>query len=175
MNDTKKVTDLDIEMERDSFLRSLIHHLSGVLQDTVGLEDSKGFISVVGQVMGEEINAEYKNALSLDKLPKDLVAQVLVDLKKRIKGQFYVIEETTNKIVLGNKQCPFAEKVIGRPSLCMMTTNVFGTIAADSVGYAKVSIDKAIANGDKECKVTVWLNSQSKETSDAIGREFIGD
>ncbi|WP_244909956.1 methanogen output domain 1-containing protein [Francisella adeliensis] len=175
MSDIKKVADLDIEIERDGFLRSLINHLTGVLQDTVGLEDSKGFISVVGQVMGEEMNAEYKEALSLEKLPKNVLAQVLVDLKKRIKGEFYIIEETQDKIVLGNKKCPFAEKVIGRPSLCMMTTNVFGTIAADSIGYAKVSIDEAIANGDKECRVTVWLNSQSKEANAAKGREFIGD
>lgn len=86
--------------------------------------------------MGEEMNVEYKEALSLEKLPKNVLAQVLVDLKKRIKGEFYIIEETQDKIVLGNKKCPFAEKVIGRPSLCMMTTNVFGTIAADSIGYA---------------------------------------
>lgn len=42
MSDIKKVADLDIEIERDGFLRSLINHLTGVLQDTVGLEDSKG-------------------------------------------------------------------------------------------------------------------------------------
>lgn len=85
-----------------------------------------------------------------------------------------MIEETEDKIVFGNKQCPFAEKVIDRPSLCMITTNVFGTIASDSTGYAKVSIDKAIANGDKECHVTVYLNPKSKEAKDNIGREFIG-
>ncbi|QLE78303.1 transcriptional regulator [Francisella sp. Scap27] len=175
MSKVDEISHLDVEIERDGFLRSLINHLTGVLQDTIGLEDSKGFISVVGQVMGEEMNAEYKEALSLEKLPKDVLVQVLVDLKKRIKGEFYIIEETQDKIVLGNKKCPFAEKVIGRPSLCMMTTNVFGTIAADSIGYAKVSIDKAIANGDKECRVTVWLSSQSKEANAAKGREFIGD
>lgn len=170
---TKKVEKFDVNLERDGFLRSLIHHLSGVLQDTVGIEDSRGFVSVVGQVMGEEIGQEYKNALSLEKIPQDLLSQVLIDLKEKIKGEFYVIEETKDKIVFGNKQCPFAEKVVGRPSLCMMTTNVFGSIAADSVGYAKVDIDKAIANGDAECRVTVYLNPDAQETKAAKGREFL--
>ncbi|MED7788307.1 methanogen output domain 1-containing protein [Francisella sp. 19X1-34] len=170
----KDIQKINIPLERDGFLRTLLRHLTGTLQDTVGEEDSKGFVSVVGQVMGEEINMTYKNALSLEKIPKDLLSKVLVDLKERIKGEFYIIEETEDKIVFGNKQCPFAEKVIDRPSLCMMTTNVFGTIASDSTGYAKVSIDKAIANGDKECLVTVYLNPKSKEAKDNIGREFIG-
>jgi hypothetical protein len=35
----------------------------------------------------------------------------------------------------------------------MMTSNVFGSIAAENLGDAKVVIDRAIARGDKECKV----------------------
>ena len=171
----KVIQEMNIPLERDGFLRTLINHLSGTLQDTIGLENSEGFISIVGQLMGEEINMVYKDALALDKIPKDKISEVLVDLKARIQGEFYIVEETEDKIVFGNKKCPFAEKVIDRPSLCMMTTNVFGTIAADSNGYAKVSINNAIANGDKECLVTVYLNPSKEETKDAIGREFIGD
>ena len=49
--------------------------------------------------------------------------------------------------MLGNRQCPFAEKVIGRPSMCMMTSNVFGHIAADNLGYSKVELRETIADG----------------------------
>ena len=68
-----------------------------------------------------------------------------MDLKRRIQGDFYVIEQDDEKIVLGNRACPFAEKVVGRPALCMMTSNVFGSIAAENLGYAKVVIEQAIA------------------------------
>ncbi|MDC0534296.1 methanogen output domain 1-containing protein [Francisellaceae bacterium] len=169
-----EVNDLDINLENNNFLGTLLYHLSGVLQDTIGLEDSRGLVSVVGRYMGDEINQEYKNALSLHKLPKNLLAKVLVDLKARINGQFYVILEDDNKIIFGNKRCPFGDKVIGRPSLCMMTTNVFGKIASESTGYAKVSIDKAIALGDDECRVTVHLN-QNSLSEDLPGREFYGE
>jgi predicted ArsR family transcriptional regulator len=167
--------EMDINLERDGFLRTLLHHLSGVLQDTVGEEDSRGFISIVGQVMGEEINQAYQNAISVNKLSKEDLSAALIDLKRRIQGDFYVIEEDENKIVFGNRRCPFAEKVVGRPSLCMMTSNVFGTIAADSAGYAKVKIDKAIANGDSECKVTVYLNPEDEQCKSVSGREFISE
>lgn len=167
------VEDMKLDLERDGFTRSLLHHLTGVLQDTVGMDESEGFVSIVGQSIGEEINQQYKKALMVNKLPKDQLAKVLVDLKRRIQGDFYVIEETEEKIVLGNKRCPFGKKVLGRPSLCQMTTNVFGVIASDSNGYAKVKINNAIANGDQECKVTIFLkpNGEAKESS---GREFIG-
>ncbi|SDU15823.1 diguanylate cyclase [Stappia sp. ES.058] len=50
-----------------------------------------------------------------------------------------------DEIVLVNSRCPFAEQVKGRPSLCMMTTNVFGRIVATANGYAHVEIVEAIA------------------------------
>ena len=43
------------------------------------------------------------------------MATVLVDLKRRIRGDFYIIDEDDDKIVLGNRACPFAEKVSRPP------------------------------------------------------------
>jgi len=137
----------------------------------VGLEEASGFISVVGQNIGSSINQTYKNALQVDNLNHDQIANVLVDLKKRIEGDFYVIEQDENKIVFGNRVCPFAEKVKDRPSLCMMTSNVFGTIASENTGYAKVDLQETIAKGDAGCRVVVYL--RANETSDsAEGREY---
>ena len=106
----------------------------------------------------------------MDRLSREQVASVLVDLKRRIQGDFYVIEQDEEKIVLGNRACPFAEKVEGRPSLCMMTSNVFGVIAAENLGYARVVLEEAIATGASGCRVVVYLKpdeAQSKE-----GREY---
>lgn len=165
------IRDLEIPLERDVFLRTLLRHLAGTLQDVVGLDEASGFISVVGQEMGDEINRSYKDALAVSNLTREQVADVLVDLKRRIRGDFYVMEQDDEKIVLGNRACPFAEKVVGRPALCMMTSNVFGSIAADNLGYAKVSIEQAIARGDAGCRVVVYLKPSSE--ADAVqGREY---
>src|SRR5690606_35863366 len=95
------------------------------------------------------------------------------DLKQRIRGDFYVIEEDEEKVVFGNRRCPFGAFVENRPALCMMTSNVFGSIAANNLGYAKVAIEEAIANGDAGCRVVVWLapNAAAEASS---GREYFG-
>jgi predicted ArsR family transcriptional regulator len=152
-----EVPDADVGLERDGFLRSLLRELSGTLQDVVGLDEASGFVSVVGQRIGDDLNSRYRKGLAVSNLDREQVAAVLVDLKRRIQGDFYIIEETPERIVLGNRACPFAEKVIGRPALCMMTSNVFGVIAAENLGYARVSIAEAIARGDSECRVVIEL------------------
>jgi predicted ArsR family transcriptional regulator len=130
-------------------------------------------VSVVGQRMGSQINESYKQALEVTSLTRPQVAEVLVDLKRRIQGDFFIIEESDEKIVLGNRRCPFAEKVIGRPAMCMMTSNVFGSIAAENLGYAKVVLDETIAEGASGCRVTIYLKSTA-EAQKKIGREYLG-
>jgi predicted ArsR family transcriptional regulator len=164
--------ELPIPLERDVFLRTLIRELSGTLQDVVGMEEASGFISVVGQRVGDQINESYKRALAVSSLSREQVAQVLVDLKRRIQGDFFIVEESEEKIVLGNRACPFAEKVVGRPALCMMTSNVFGVIAAENLGYSKISIEKSIALGESECRVVVYLKP-TPEAAAAHGREYV--
>lgn len=164
------IQELRVDLERDIFLRSLIRELAGALQDVVGLDEASGFVSVVGQRIGDQINTGYKQALGSEKLTHEQVAEVLVDLKKRIQGDFYIIELDDEKIVFGNRKCPFEEKVIGRPAMCMMTSNVFGVIAAENLGYAKVELQQTIAEGDPECRVVVYL----KQLENVAGREYFG-
>jgi hypothetical protein len=168
----ESVSLLDVKLERDLFLRTLLRELAGTLQDVVGLKEAAGFVSVVGQNMGIWLDREYKAALGVDNLSRDEVARVLVDLKRRIQGQFHLIEVTDDKIVLGNSACPFAEKVLGRPALCMMTSNVFGSIAAENLGYAKVALEKTIAQGDLGCRVVVYLRDTA-DSQAASGREYV--
>jgi predicted ArsR family transcriptional regulator len=135
------------------------------------MEEASGFISVVGQRVGDQINTDYKQALALPRLDRHQVGQVLVDLKRRIQGDFYILEEDDEKLVLGNRACPFAEKVLDRPALCMMTSNVFGVIAAENLGYAKVSIEESIAAGAPTCRIVVYLQPTAAAQG-ATGREY---
>ncbi len=162
--------DADVALERDVFLRRLMRELSGALEEVVGLEEAAGYISVVGAAMGDHINAEYRRALSVERLSRAQIGPVLVDLKRRIQGEFSVIEEDEGRIVLANTACPFGDFVRGRPSLCMMTSNVFGAIAADNLGYAAVRLERTIAAGDAGCRVVVLLHP--KEGATAGAREY---
>lgn len=170
-SDRTTIQAIPMPLERDVFLRTILRHLAGTLQDVVGLDEASGFVSVVGQKIGDEINAAYTSALAVERLSREQVAEVLVDLKRRIQGDFFVIEENDERIVLGNRACPFAEKVVGRPALCMMTSNVFGSIAAENLGYAKVVLEQTIAQGDAGCRVVVYLKP-SEAAQQATGREY---
>ena len=171
MDPNAPVLTVDVPLERDPFLRSILRELTGTLQDVVGLEEASGFISVVGQNIGSAIDRDYRAALQVDALSREQVASVLVDLKRRINGDFYIVEQSDEKIVFGNRQCPFEDKVHGRPALCMMTSNVFGSIAAENLGYAKVVLERAIARGDNGCLVVVHLKAIDDARA-AEGREY---
>jgi predicted ArsR family transcriptional regulator len=165
------VADLDVPLDRDIFLRSLLRRLAGTLEDLVGIEETSGFVSVVGDEIGHLIDAEYKRALATDQLDREQVAGVLVDLKRRIQGDFRVIAQDEERIELDNRACPFGDQVLGRPSLCMMTSNVFGSIAAENLGYARVELLETIAEGDPGCHVVVHLQPSAEP---APGREYFG-
>jgi predicted ArsR family transcriptional regulator len=167
---TRPIQDLDIPLERDVFLRSLLRELAGTLEDVVGIDEAAGYISIVGGAIGDQIDQAYRQSLGVKNLTRDQVAAVLVDLKRRIQGDFYIIEEREDSIVLGNNACPFGSFVEGRPSLCMMTSNVFGSIAAENLGYARVEIEQAIALGHPGCRVVVHL--KPADEPDPHAREY---
>ena len=168
----QRLSVLDIPLERDFFLRTLVGELAGTLQDVVGINETAGFASVVGQRIGELIDGQYKAALGIANLSREQVAAVLVDFKRRIQGDFYIIEESDDKIILGNRICPFGDKVLNRPALCMMTSNTFGAIASQNLNYAKVELRETIARGPRECRVVVYLRPTA-ESEAAEGREYV--
>ncbi|WP_137391156.1 methanogen output domain 1-containing protein [Rhodoligotrophos defluvii] len=172
MSNNTAVRKAAVDLDRDLFLRALLRELSGTLQDVVGLDEASGYVSVVGGAIGEQIDTSYRHALQVEKLSRKQVAEVLVDLKRRIEGDFYIIEEREDRIVLGNRACPFGKFVEGRPSLCMMTSNVFGSIAARNLGYARVEIEESIAQGHPGCRIVVHLKPVQDPEPDA--REYFG-
>jgi hypothetical protein len=107
--------------------------------------------------VGERINTECVRSPSFDRLVRDQMRNVRLDLKRRIQGDSHIIEEDETRIVLGNRACPFGMLVAGRPSLCMMTSNVFGCITAQNLGSARVDIQESIARGHVGCRSVINL------------------
>jgi predicted ArsR family transcriptional regulator len=164
--------EISQDFSRNIFFEKLILGLSNTLQEVIGLKESSGFIAVVGAQLGDYINRVYRSAYGKAVLNRKEVSDTLIDLKKRIGGGFFIIEESEDTIVLGNDKCPFGKDVNGQPALCMMTSSVFGRIAAENTGYAKVAIEKAIAKGDGHCHVIVHLSRRDAENTEGI--EYFG-
>jgi uncharacterized protein len=156
------------DLSRENFTLDLVRDISGALEDVVGLNEASGYFAMVGQMMGEKLHARYSAAQGGTITPEALPS-VLVDLKARIGGGFRVEQVDAQQITFVNDACPFGARVEGRRSLCMMTSNVFGFLAAETQGYAKVELDKTIAAGDGLCRVIVHF-----EKNAAPGREYYG-
>ena len=174
MDETTAVQQLNIPLNSDIIFKTLIRELAGTLETVIGYEEAAGYISLVGQHMGDWINNLYTKGLGVTSLNREQVAQVLVDLKQRIHGDFTIVAQDHHKIILSSSSCPFQDAVLDRPSMCMMTSNVFGVITASNLGYAKVVLEETIAGRCGQCRVTIYLE-QSPEADTAQGREYYGN
>lgn len=160
-------------LDKDEFMRSLIRELAGILEETVGVQEASAYVNHVGLLIGRALNRDYRAACATTQLDKDQIASALVHLKRRIGGGFSVEDADDSTITLVNSACPFGDKVIGRPSLCRMTANVFGHIAAENAGYARVGIKEAIARGDTQCHVVISFRKPQEEPQ-ANETDFFG-
>ena len=144
---------------RDVFLRALVVQLSQAVEHAGGPDLSEDVVAEVGVTVGGQMEVEYRAAKDVvDRLTPEQMADCFVRLKHAIDGEFYVVEITDDRIVLGNHRCPFGNAVRKSPSLCRMTSAVFGGIAARNHDHGSaVVLEERIAVGDPGCRVVVHL------------------
>jgi predicted ArsR family transcriptional regulator len=149
---------------RESFLRALVVQLASAVEDQQGPDAAQRAVAQVAADIGGQMEQEYRRAMGLadQALSVAQIAQCLVRLKTAIGGTFRVVEVTTERIVLVNSRCPFGSEVQHSPSLCRMTSAVFGGIAARNIGQAAVSLEERIALGDPGCRVVIHLGTAAK-------------
>ena len=157
-------------LSRETFLRRVAVALIRHLQNLVGTDEVDSYVSSVGAALGRDIDARFRAAKGVDGFDADGVATLLVEAKRQIGGRFEVADLNEDRIVLSGRGCPFGTGAIGCTALCQTTANVCGRIAADNLGYARVTLDKTIARGDGECLVTIWRKPSDAE--DDCGNEY---
>lgn len=143
---------------RESFLRALVVELARTVEETHGSDAAQDLVAHVGATVGGQMEAEFRAARVLaDRLTTDQIAECYLRLEAAIDGDFYLIDIGDDRIVLGNRRCPFGEVVRRSPALCRMTSSVLGGIAARNRDEATVHLDARIALGDPHCQVTIDL------------------
>lgn len=150
---------------KESFLRALVVEMARSVEVAEGPDATQALVAQVGANIGGRMEDEYRRARDIvGDLDPEQIADLYVRLKAAIDGDFYVIEVSEERIVLGNHACPFGEAVKHAPGLCRMTSSVFGGIAARNAEGASVVLEERIAVGDPECRVIVWLQGGPAET-----------
>ncbi|MCG1020538.1 methanogen output domain 1-containing protein [Sutcliffiella horikoshii] len=136
------------------FLSKLITQYAFIHEKTVGKTVGE-YIRQIGLRTGEWIEDFYGNRE--DEWSVDKYAEVIVDLKNAIGGEFYISSIYPDYVVVKSNHCPFGEMVKDAPHLCNMTSSVFGGIASRKFGYSKVDLRKRIAVGDLGCEVVIYF------------------
>lgn len=171
-NLTNRIASKNIDLNANSFHQTVLLELEKLLEDFIGREESQSFIGMVADKVGEIFYEQYKRELSEEVLSIETLAHILVDLKRRIGGEFRISEVSPEAIVLMNSRCPFGVNVVGKKPLCNMTANVFGKIVSSELSYAAVELNKTIANGDGYCHVIIHL--QPGREDEGIINEYFG-
>ena len=149
---------------REAFLRALVVQLARSVEMQSGPAAAEAAVAQVGTDVGQQMEEAFRLANDLtDDLATDDIARLLVELKRAIDGDFFVIDVSDDRIVLGTHTCPFGDAVKRAPTLCRMTSSVFGGIARRNRGAAAVDLEQRIAVGDAQCRVTVWLRPPPDE------------
>ncbi len=166
---TPEEADAEGAFPREAFLRALVVELADHVELEHGVGAAAGAIAQVGTDVGSRMEEGYRSAQEIvGRLSPEQIGDLYVRLKAAIDGDFYLIEANEKRIVLGNRRCPFGEVVKRAPSLCRMTSSVFGGIAARNAGSAAVQLQERIAIGDAECRVVVLLDPDEDE----VGTDF---
>jgi anti-sigma regulatory factor (Ser/Thr protein kinase)/predicted ArsR family transcriptional regulator len=157
----------------EPFLRALVVQLAQTLELTHGPDAAEAAVAQVGMDVGGQMEEEYRVAKDIvDQLAPEQLADCYVRLKHAIDGGFFIIEVTPERIVLGNTRCPFGEVVRHAPSLCRMTSSVFGGIGARNAEGATVLLEERIAVGDPGCRVVVMLGATHDTDVEAIAHAY---
>ena len=144
---------------KESFLRALVVQLAQTIELQHGPDAAEAAVAQVGTDVGGQMEEEFRRAERVvGRMSPEQVGRCYVRLKHAIDGGFSVVEADEEHIVLVNDRCPFGDAVQLAPSLCRMTSSVFGGIAArNSDDGSAVLLEERIAVGDPRCRVVVHL------------------
>jgi uncharacterized protein len=148
---------LDIDFDHHGLFNTLVADMAELLETIAGADDACAYVSSIAARLGADIEKQYKAALGLQHLNRNQLIEVLVDLKNRAGGAFSIIEQDEDRVVFGNCRCPLGHAAANHPSLCMLTSNIFGRLAANATGYAAVDLEETIAKGAPGCRVVLHL------------------
>lgn len=133
--------------------------------------DSTSHIERIGLAASSCLEDASRQQLGLpESIDHDQYADVIINLKNQIGGNFSRGSSEPGTIRVVNSRCPFGDMVKEAPELCRMTASVFGAIAARNFGYAKVELRKRIATNDPMCDVRIYTDPQAAR--DKAGDEY---
>jgi DNA-binding CsgD family transcriptional regulator len=139
-------------------IRTLVH--PSVLQRVLGR---------IGEQIGRQVSEQHRltHGLRLPFSRKEYGRCLSQSLPERMGWPCSLLEETADRLRFGIAACPFGRTTTSTPEFCWLTSGVFGGIAADHFGYAKVCLSRGSGTPPRNCCVTVYI----RKTDDSIAAD----
>lgn len=155
-----KLWFVPVKLSKEGFLNKLTIQLASNLND-------KKPVKVASSKVADHIADLYQAYYGVEKLNNSQVVEAVEDAMTKIGGKAKVTESSNRKYVVECLRCPFGDNVKLCKNLCYVTSNLLGKLTSKNLGYAKVNIKKAIAQGSENCLVEVYLKEGKEE-----GKEY---
>lgn len=157
----------------DEFLHTFIDQARSIAP-FASCSSLQSFIHQIVLKTSSRMEEKYREVEALGgPLTPSQYADLIVELKNSIGGEFQVVSTDQQKVQIHTSRCPFGELVHSAPALCHMTSSIFGGIAARNFGYAKVELQRRIALGSDGCDICIHLNPTTAET--VLGDQYFSD
>lgn len=101
--DAVEFTSLQVDVDQRRFYQQCLLDLNEILENVIGAEESSAFVGLVASRLADFFITAYREANGRRHYSPVQLANLLVDLKRRIGGDFYIKEITGRKIVLRNR------------------------------------------------------------------------
>ena len=160
-----------VASDREMFLATVVKALNDTLGDTVGPREAKGFDHLVGMAVAEQVLAGYLAAAGASRLDLTATLDALLDWKRRLGGDFTILERTDKRVVLVYGRCPFAGLAGDTGAMCRVASHVFGHMVAESQGYGRVTLTDTIARGAAGCRIVIDLDPDAPDDG---GQSYFG-
>jgi predicted ArsR family transcriptional regulator len=155
-----KLWFVPVNLNKESFLNRLL------IQVVANAGDKKAIKSAASKTASHIVEL-YRDYYDVEKLRSNQVRDSLEDSLNKIGGKAQVIAHDDKKITIKCVKCPFGDNVKLCPDLCSVTKNLLGKFTAKNLGYAKVNLKTAIAQGSDHCLLDIHLKPGKEE-----GKEF---
>lgn len=151
-------------LTRETFLATTAAFMASEREQERSQEELAAWLGASFAVAGEEA---FRERTGTERpLSAGESAEAFLELQRAFGADFFVVEQTDTRLVLGNRRCPFGDAVAGSPALCRSTSASMGRLAARAAGEARVTLDERIALGDHQCRLIVDLGpSPARPTS----------
>ncbi|MFC1704969.1 methanogen output domain 1-containing protein [Nanoarchaeota archaeon] len=155
-----KLWFVPVKLSKESFLNILTIHLAAKSND-------KKPVKLASLKVADHIDELYKAYYGVERLNMAQVIEAIEDSQSKIGGKASVIDRTGKRITIECTKCPFGDNVKLCKDLCYVTSNILGKIVSKNLGYAKVNIKNAIAQGSDHCLIDIFLKEGKEE-----GKEY---